>query len=758
MLRQLFRGISGARANLKVDRQVPRSFSSAPPFEKLLVANRGEIACRVFRTAKKMGIKTVAVYSEADASALHVRMADESYCIGPAASTDSYLRMERILDVAKKSGAQAIHPGYGFLSENAAFVEMVESAGIAFIGPDGGPMKSMGDKINSKLIAKNAGCFVIPGFEGEVADEEEAVKISHDIGYPVMIKASAGGGGKGMRTAFNDDEVREGFRMSKAEAMASFGDDRMLIERFIEDPHHIEIQVVADTYGNVIAFPERECSVQRRNQKVVEESPSCLLLPETRRKMQEQAIALCKATNYRSAGTVEMLCDGKQNFYFLEMNTRLQVEHPITEHVGGEDLVEHMINIAAKRPLPERLTKQTFVPIQGWAMESRVYAEDPFRNFLPSIGPLITYKEPELFEPPPEESSMYPGKYAGGDTVRIDTGVFEGGTISMWYDPMICKLIVHGKDRDSVIKVMNKAIDEYVVQGLGHNLNFLRDVMRNPVFQTGNYSTKFIEEQYPDGFSGVKLDEKEMNQLIGTVCAIYHAQQDVANLDEGEDAENDLFPTVGDEIVVLLRGDSTDVAEGSGHKSDTGNGFEAFKCIFGEVDEVLRIQVEPHPSETSSRTPSDVTVSALDWINETSIARIQFDDDENDHSEDDINDDKFTVVQYLEKTPSGFKLQFKGSRHEVIVRSSLEHTLTEFMLPEEKVDYSNFVLCPMPGTLVSCSVEEGQSVEIGQEVAVVEAMKMQNVIRAEKKGKITKVHAAVGGVLRADEAILEFEA
>jgi propionyl-CoA carboxylase alpha chain len=754
---RLQRGVNFPQAAL-------RAFSgttSTPPFEKILVANRGEIACRVFRTAKRMGVKTVAVYSEADASGLHVRMADEAYCIGPAASADSYLQMERIIEVAKKSGAGAIHPGYGFLSENSKFVEMVEAAGIAFVGPDGGPMEAMGDKINSKLIAKNAGCFVIPGFEGEVADEDDAVKLSNEIGYPVMIKASAGGGGKGMRTAFNDAEVRDGFRMSKAEAIASFGDDRMLIERFIEDPHHIEIQVVADTHGNVIAFPERECSVQRRNQKVVEESPSCLLLPETRRAMQEQAIALCKATNYRSAGTVEMLCDSKQNFYFLEMNTRLQVEHPITELVGGEDLVEHMINVAAGIPLPERLTKQTFVPIQGWAMESRVYAEDPFRNFLPSIGPLITYKEPELFEPSEEERTLYPGKYAGGSTVRIDTGVFEGGTISMWYDPMICKLVVHGKDRDETIKVMNKALDQYVVQGLGNNLPFLRDVMRNPVYKSGDYSTKFIEEQYPDGFLGVELDEDEINQVVGTACAIYHAQQDQASTGsyvEGG-AEMAASPTEGDEIVVLVRGDGI-TPPASGHLADTEAGYVAYRCLFVEVDEVLQVIVSPADDPSKAKS---VIVNALDWVNETKIANIQFGDEDMEvhHDDDDDDDDdeeeNYTVVQYIEKTASGFKLQFKGSRLEMVVRSPLEHDMTEFMLPEEKVDYSNFVLCPMPGTLVSCSVEEGDSVELGQEVAVVEAMKMQNVIRAEKKGVISKVHAKVGGVLRADEAIVEFE-
>lgn len=742
-----------------------------PAFTKLLVANRGEIACRVFKTAKRMGISTVAVYSEADASSMFVRMADEAYCIGPPASADSYLQMERILDVAKKSGVQAIHPGYGFLSENAKFVEMVEKAGIAFIGPHGDAMDAMGDKINSKIIAKNAGCFVIPGFEGEVADEEEAVKLSNEIGYPVMIKASAGGGGKGMRTAFNDNEVREGFRMSKAEAVASFGDDRMLIERFIEDPHHIEIQVVADTQGNVIAFPERECSVQRRNQKVVEESPSCLLLPETRRAMQEQAIALCKATHYRSAGTVEMLCDSRQNFYFLEMNTRLQVEHPITEMVGGEDLVEHMINVAAGHPLPKRLTDQTYVPIQGWAIESRVYAEDPFRNFLPSIGPLVSYKEPRIFEPSAEERTMYPGKYAGGASVRIDTGVYEGGTISMWYDPMICKLVTHAATREEAIAAMKRSLDEYVVHGLGHNLNFLRDVMRNEVFAGGNYSTKFIEEQYPDGFSGVKLDQGEIKQLVATACALQHAKLDDSHGDFEHAGTHPL--SEGDEIIVLLCDkDATFDAESAtpkGNKVDTEAGFKAYHCLFVEVDEVMQVLITGPDGVCES-----VTVSELDWINETNIAKVKFGDEDsllaqgydNDdelfhedmfEGEDDLEGDPSTVVQYASTSPSSFDLQFKGSRQRVIIRSPLEHSLASHMLPEEKVDYSKYVLCPMPGTLVSCAVEAGDSVEIGQEVAVVEAMKMQNVLRADKRGTIKKVNAAVGGVLKADDIILEFE-
>jgi propionyl-CoA carboxylase alpha chain len=457
----------GLRSFPSINSILFKSYSSnEKPFDKILIANRGEIACRVIRTARRLGVKTVAIYSDADAASMHVRLADEAYCVGTAPSKDSYLRMDRILEVAKKSGAQGIHPGYGFLSENAKFVDMVEAAGIAFIGPSSAPMNAMGDKINSKKIAKQAGCFVIPGFEGEVESEERAVELAREVGYPVMIKASAGGGGKGMRVAYNDNEVREGFRLSKAEALSSFGDDRMLIERFIENPHHIEIQVLADTFGNVVAFPERECSVQRRNQKVVEESPSCLLTPETRRAMQLQAIALCKATGYRSAGTVEMLADDKQNFYFLEMNTRLQVEHPITELVSGEDLVEHMLWVAAGKPLPERLTKLQCLPYNGSAIECRVYAEDPTRNFLPAIGPLIQYKEPKT--------------YATEDgTVRIDTGVFEGGTISMHYDPMISKLCTHAKTRQKSIALMEDALDNYVVQGLGNNLTFLRSIMRN---------------------------------------------------------------------------------------------------------------------------------------------------------------------------------------------------------------------------------------------------------------------------------------
>ena len=709
------------------------AFSSeikSKPFDKILVANRGEIACRVFKTAKRMGIKTVAVYSEADASAMHVRMADEAYCIGSAASAESYLKMERILEVAKATGAQAIHPGYGFLSENAKFAEMVEAAGIAFVGPSSGPMNAMGDKINSKKVAKDAKCFVIPGYEGEVRDADHAVSLvkSQNIGYPVMIKASAGGGGKGMRVAYNDNELRDGFRMSKAEAKSSFGDDRMLIERFIEDPHHIEIQVIADTHGNVVAFPERECSVQRRNQKVVEESPSCLLTPETRRKMQEQAIMLCKATKYRNAGTVEMLCDGKQNFYFLEMNTRLQVEHPITELVSGEDLVEHMLWVAAGKALPKRLTDVTHIQPRGWAIESRVYAEDPLRNFLPSIGPLINYKEPELL-PYNYNSDKGDADYltSGSDVVRIDTGVYEGGIISMWYDPMISKLCTHSPTRDRAIAVMEKALDQYYVQGLGNNLTFLRDVMRNQRFRSGNYSTKFIPMEYPKGFHGVALSEPETHQLVATAVAIRSAQNE--HMSEAE-----FHNTTNDEVVIILQ--------------DTSNASatpRAFLCQT-DSDEALQVHVqELNAKGKPLNGPHAVNVTGLDWVNETPVLGVEFDGTGEEN-----------VVQYSKRNASGFHLRYRGATARVGVMTPTEYQLSKHMLPEEKIDVSKYLLCPMPGKVVSCAVTSGQRVEIGQELAVVEAMKMQNVLRSEKAGVIKSVNVKAGDTLKVDAIILEF--
>jgi len=687
------------------------------PFDKILIANRGEIACRIIRTAKRLGVKTVAVYSDADANSMFVRQADEKVHIGPPQSKDSYLRMDKIIDACKKTGAQAVHPGYGFLSENSKFVELCEKEGIVFIGPTAAPMLALGDKINSKKIAKDAGCFVIPGYQGEVRDENHAVELVKEIGYPVMVKASAGGGGKGMRVCYNEVELKEGFRLSKSESMASFGDDRMLIERFIEDPHHIEIQVLADSHGNVVAFPERECSVQRRNQKVVEEAPSCLLTPKTRKMMQEQAIMLCKAVNYRSAGTIEMLCDGKQNFYFLEMNTRLQVEHPITEMISGEDLVEHMLWVAAGKQLPERLTKDPCLGFNGWAIESRVYAEDPLRNFLPSIGPLITYREPE--------------KYATKDgACRIDSGVYEGGVISQFYDPMISKLCTWGKTRDDAIVLMEKALDQYVVHGLSNNLAFCRSVMRNKVFREGKYGTGFIPEQYPQGFKGVELTPSETLEMIATTAIMHQNCLDVqASADEyanaGEDIQSRFAITVNNHV---------------------------YDVEIDRTEEDVKVHISPLNKDGSHMKTETVDINSFMWMTEDPLCEISL-----THSSGKDKSEHQRIVQYEGRTADGYAIRFNGSQNEVIVRTPLEQELGKHMIPAQKKDFSKFLLSPMPGTLISLSAKEGQHVESGQQLAVVEAMKMQNVLRAAKAGTIKSIKVNPGATLKVDQIIIEFE-
>uniref|UniRef100_A0A7M4FNX3 Propionyl-CoA carboxylase subunit alpha n=1 Tax=Crocodylus porosus TaxID=8502 RepID=A0A7M4FNX3_CROPO len=471
-------------------------------FEKLLIANRGEIACRVIKTCKKMGIKTVAVHSDVDSSAVHVKMADEAVCVGPAPTSKSYLNMDAIMEVIKKTRAQAVHPGYGFLSENKEFARRLELDGITFIGPDTHAIQAMGDKIESKLLAKNAKVNTIPGFDGVVKDADEAVRIAREIGYPVMIKASAGGGGKGMRIAWDDEETREGFRFSSQEAASSFGDDRLLIEKFIDNPRHIEIQVLGDKHGNALWLNERECSIQRRNQKVVEEAPSTFLDPETRRAMGEQAVALAKAVKYSSAGTVEFLVDSKKNFYFLEMNTRLQVEHPVTECITGLDLVQEMIRVAKGYPLRH---KQADIPINGWAVECRVYAEDPYKSFgLPSIGKLSQYREP-LDVP----------------NVRVDSGIQQGSDISIYYDPMISKLVTYGSNRAEALQRMEEALDNYIIRGVTHNIALLREVIIHPRFVQGDISTKFLPEVYPDGFKGHKLTDLEKRELLATAASLY---------------------------------------------------------------------------------------------------------------------------------------------------------------------------------------------------------------------------------------------
>jgi propionyl-CoA carboxylase alpha chain len=606
----------------------------------------------------------------------------QAYCVGGPASKDSYLQMERIINIAKKTGAQGIHPGYGFLSENAKFVDMVEAAGIAFIGPSSAPMNAMGDKINSKIVAKKAGCFTIPGFEGEVRDEDHAVELANQVGYPVMIKASAGGGGKGMRVSYNDKETREGFRLSKAEALSSFGDDRMLIERFIEDPHHIEIQVIADTHGNVVAFPERECSVQRRNQKVVEESPSCLILPATRRAMQEQAIALCKATNYRSAGTVEMLADGKQNFYFLEMNTRLQVEHPITELVSGEDLVAHMLWVAAGKALPKRLTDAPHRSANGWAIESRVYSEDPLRNFLPSIGPIVTYRQPALNADPNE-----------GPIVRLDTGVFEGGEISMYYDPMIAKLCTHAPTRAEAIDAMENALDNYVVQGLVNNINFLRSVYRNAAFRSGDYGTKFIPEQYPKGFHGVELTSKEVDELVAAAVSLQMSmQQRILSADDYK--YNNKSDSESVEFVVSL-----------GARENK----QIFDVLVLNEDEGISMEIIPRKDSSKSST---IQIHGFDWVVGQPLAEFTYlDSPKQEISESMAEEDEEEVlqtysrsIQYEGLSSSGsLMLRHLGSQQEVLVQTPLQYKFSKHMLPPEVKDVSRFLLCPMPGTIVSIS-------------------------------------------------------
>eukprot|EP00604_Paraphysomonas_vestita_P002528 CAMPEP_0174818072 /NCGR_PEP_ID=MMETSP1107-20130205/663_1 /TAXON_ID=36770 /ORGANISM="Paraphysomonas vestita, Strain GFlagA" /LENGTH=622 /DNA_ID=CAMNT_0016029415 /DNA_START=597 /DNA_END=2465 /DNA_ORIENTATION=+ len=619
----------------------------------------------------------------------------------------------------------------------------------------------MGNKISSKKVAKDAQCHTIPGFEGEVEDAATAVSHAKNIGYPVMIKASAGGGGKGMRIAYNDHDVIEGFKLCKAEALSAFGNDTMLIEKFIEDPHHIEIQVIADSFGNVAAFPERECSVQRRNQKVVEEAPSCLIDPETRRQMQDQAIRLCKAVGYRSAGTVEMLCDGNKNFYFLEMNTRLQVEHPITELVTGEDLVELMLRIAAGERLPQRFIESPHVPFNGHAIESRVYAEDPFRNFLPAIGPLNSYTEP-------------PKLNQAGNVIRIDTGVFEGGVISMYYDPMIAKLCSRANDRETAIELMKAALARYRVQGLGNNMCFLQDIMRNKDFVQGNYGTGFIKEHYPNGFTGVQLNPRETAELIAGAACIHHATLDARKSVLVQQHENDGPPPRHDYVVILGGAHGTPYLVNMGTSED-GTGMHIYiKGTGDKVDfynEVILSGLDYSPGQTIPRLffqPSDVQFNDISnkyyiygsapWPHNASTCS----DPTHHHNQEEEHEDpmlqsRVEVIQIENETPQSYVLRYQGSEQEVVVRTIDEHKLFHYMLPEEKKDYSNVLRSPMPGTLVSIDVAVGDVVEPGQQIAVVEAMKMQNILRAPKHTTIKHVHVRAGQNLKTDQVIIEYE-
>jgi propionyl-CoA carboxylase alpha chain len=665
-------------------------------FDKILIANRGEIACRVIKTARKMGIKTVAIYSDADKHALHVEMADEAVHIGPPPANQSYIVIDKVMDAIRQSGAQAVHPGYGFLSENPKFAQALEAAGVAFVGPPVKAIEAMGDKITSKMIAQEANVSTVPGYMGLIEDADEAVKISNEIGYPVMIKASAGGGGKGMRIAWNDTEAREGFQSSKNEAASSFGDDRIFIEKFVTQPRHIEIQVLCDAHGNGIYLNERECSIQRRNQKVVEEAPSPFLDEATRKAMGEQSVALAKAVGYTSAGTVEFIVDGDRNFYFLEMNTRLQVEHPVTELITGVDLVEQMIRVANGEPLS---ITQDDVKINGWAIENRLYAEDPYRGFLPSIGRLTRYR-------PPAEGPL------GDGIVRNDTGVFEGGEISMYYDPMIAKLCTWGPDRATAIETMRNALDSFEVEGIGHNLPFVAAVMDHPKFISGDMTTAFIAEEYPDGFEGVTLGEGALRN-IAAACAAMNRVAEIRRARISGTLDNH-ERRVGEEWNVALQGVDFDVTIAADHDGSTVRFADG----------------------------SEIRVSG-DWTPGDQLARMT------------VNGTP--LVMKVGKVSGGFRIRSRGAELKVHVRTPRQAELARMMPEKVAPDTSKLLLCPMPGLIVKIDVEEGQEVQEGQALCTVEAMKMENILRAERKGTVSKINAAAGDSLAVDDVIMEFE-
>lgn len=658
--------------------------------KKILVANRGEIACRVFSTAKRMGIATVAVYSDADADALHVQMADEAVCIGPAASAQSYLVIDKIIQACKDTGADAVHPGYGFLSENSQFRDALDDAGIIFIGPGKKAIESMGDKITSKLIAEKAGVSCIPGYTDVVRDADHAVEISNGIGYPVMLKASAGGGGKGMRVAWDEADCRDGFERATNEARSSFGDTRIFIEKYIQQPRHIEIQIMADGHGNVIYLGERECSIQRRHQKVIEEAPSPFLNEATRQKMGEQSCALARAVDYQSAGTVEFIADADMNFYFLEMNTRLQVEHPVTELVTGQDLVEMMIRVAAGEKLA---LAQHDVSLTGWAMESRVYAEDPFRNFMPSIGRLSGYREPQ------------------GEGVRVDSGVYEGGEVSMHYDPMISKLITYGDDRGQAIDRMVDALDAYYIRGVNHNISFLNALMVHPRFVAGELTTNFIAEEFTDGFNADLVPQNNPHIAVVVAAAVHQEYRERSSQISGQSEGHEY--QVPDNWVVITGAEETPVS-----MTLTLSGF------------LVSIGNEDYSVVT-------------DWA----LGEPLF--------EAEINGQQVTVQ--VERSGSGYRLFYRGAEINALVLSPKAAELNKLMLEKAPVDLSRFLLSPMPGLLVKLAVKEGDQVKAGEELAVVEAMKMENSLRAINDGIVAKISAEAGDSLMVDQVILEFE-
>jgi propionyl-CoA carboxylase alpha chain len=663
-------------------------------FSKILIANRGEIACRVIKTARRMGITTVAVYSDADKDALHVEMADEAVNIGRPPSAQSYLQIDRIVQACRDTGAEAVHPGYGFLSEREAFAEALANAGVVFIGPNTRAIAAMGDKIESKKLALAAKVNTVPGFIGEIKDAAHAKKIAKDIGYPVMVKASAGGGGKGLRIVHDEKDLAQAIQSSQNEARASFGDDRLFIEKFVTEPRHIEIQLIGDKHGNVLYLNERECSIQRRHQKVIEEAPSPFLDAKTRQAMGEQAVALAKAVGYDSAGTVEFIVDKDRNFYFLEMNTRLQVEHPVTELITGLDLVELMIRSAAGEKLP---IKQSDVGIEGWAVEARIYAEDPYRGFLPSTGRLVRYQ-------PPKE-----GRH-DGITIRNDTGVYEGGEISIFYDPMIAKLCTHAPDRAQAIEAMGEALDRFRIDGINHNIDFLDAIMHNSRFREGRLSTAFIAEEFPDGFHRRRLDDALMRRfvaaaLIVTLARTKRASEISGTLNGPHSLSEELVVTAGDRSVA--------VSLATYH----------YGKLYAEIDGAPYIA-------RSDWAPGDTAI----YLRE----------DEGEHA--------FQIA----RVPGGYRLSHGGARVRVSVRSRQAAQLAELMKSKIAAHNTKSLLCPMPGLVVSVNVKEGQEVKTGEPLAVVEAMKMENVLTADRDATVKCIKARKGDSLALDDVILEF--
>ncbi len=673
-------------------------------FKKILIANRGEIACRVMSTAKKMGIKTVAVYSEADKEARHVQLADEAVCIGPAPSRESYLMIDRIIQACKDTGAQAVHPGYGFLSENEQFARRCEEEGIVFIGPKYQSIAAMGDKIASKKLAIEAKVNTIPGHNEAIATTDEAVKIAQGIGYPVMIKASAGGGGKGLRVAFNDQETAEGFAACKTEAMSSFGDDRIFIEKFVEGPRHIEIQVLGDSHGNVVYLNERDCSIQRRHQKVIEEAPSPFIDPATRKAMGKQAVALAKAVNYQSAGTVEFVVGKDKSFYFLEMNTRLQVEHPVTESITGLDLVEQMIRVAAGEKLA---FKQEDVKLAGWSMECRINADDPFRNFLPSTGRLVKYRPPESV-----------------NGVRVDTGVYEGGEIPMHYDSMIAKLIVHGNDRAEAIEKMRTALNEFVIRGIHSNIPFQAALLQHPRFVNGDFTTGFIAEEYPDGFKKDSVQPSDPKRLAALAAFMRYRYLEHIKMIDGQLAGHEMV--IAKKFVVVTgkkAGSMNDPVEVP-IRVELKDGI--YSVYIDDADGVSRYDI------VSDWRPGQICLRAT--INRSS-----------------------KITAQVEKCDTRLILILDGVHYECMVLSPLGAELQRRMPLKLPPDTSKLVMSPMPGLLTKIAVKAGETVSAGQKLASIEAMKMENTISATQDGVVSEIFANEGDSLAVDQLIMRFE-